>query len=97
MATRGSMPNAAAVSALHAAMLAKSVLPGATLTAQSPYTSTCNTRQQQQDRRAMSAETEPAAAAQAQMRIFVRGCDLLTCCFTANLICNCDVAHAAHA
>lgn len=41
MATRGSMPNAAAVSALHAAMEARSWLLGLTLTAQSPYTITC--------------------------------------------------------
>lgn len=41
MATRGSIPNAAAVSALHAAMEARSWLLGLTLTAQSPYTITC--------------------------------------------------------
>lgn len=40
MATRGSMPNAAAVSALHAAIDARSLLLGLTFTAQSPYTST---------------------------------------------------------
>jgi hypothetical protein len=42
IATRGSMPKAAAVSALHAAMLARSLLLGVTLTAQSPYTNTCS-------------------------------------------------------
>jgi len=41
MATRGSMPKAAAVSALQAAIEARSWLLGLTLTAQSPYTSTC--------------------------------------------------------
>jgi hypothetical protein len=56
MATRGSMPNAAAVSALHAAMDARSLLVGLTFTAQSPYTITCiQQQQQQQQQRKQSA------------------------------------------
>lgn len=41
IATRGSMPKAAAVSAEVMAMAARSLAEGLTLTAQSPYTSTC--------------------------------------------------------
>lgn len=51
MATRGSMPNAAAVSALHAAMDARSLLVGLTFTAQSPYTITCAPQQPHQQQR----------------------------------------------